>query len=111
MIDEILSENIACALVLDLEHLNCCTLCFSSNPPDALADNRVFEKVEELACKVDANVAIPLVRALLLDPGWNLLCAQLFNVQQLAISRAKADDDFGYAIVWSATWHINQLDE
>ena len=111
MVDELLSENIACTLFLDLEHLDRCTLCFSSNPPDTLADNHVFEEVKELACKVDANVAIPLVRALLLDPGWNLLCAQLFNVQQLAISRAKADDNFWHTAVWSAVWHINQLVE
>lgn len=111
MFDEVLSENIACALVLNLEHLDRCALCFSSDPPDAFADNRLFEEVEELACKVDANVAIPLVRALLLDPGWNLLCAKLFNVQQLAISRAKADDDFWHTAVWSAVWHINQLVE
>jgi hypothetical protein len=103
VVDEVLSENISCALFLDFEDLNRCTLRFSSDPPDAFADNRVLEEVEELACKVDANVAVPLVRALLLDLGWNLLCAHLFNVQQLAISRAKADDDFWYAAVWSAT--------
>jgi hypothetical protein len=86
MVDEVLSENISCALFLDLEDLNRCTLRFSSDPPNSFADNRLFEKVEELACKVDANVAIPLVRALLLNFGWDLLCAQLFDVQQFPVS-------------------------
>jgi hypothetical protein len=86
MIDEVLSENISCALLLDLEDLNSCTLGFSSDPPDAFVDNRLLEKVEELTCKVDANVAIPLVRTLLLNLGWNLLCAQFFDVEQLAVS-------------------------
>ena len=71
----------------------------------------MLEEVEELACEVDANVAVPLVRALLLDLGWNLLRTHLFNVQQFAISRAKADNDFWYAATWSALWHINELGE
>jgi hypothetical protein len=86
MVDEILRENVACALFLDSEDLNRCTLSFSSNSPYTFADNRVFEEVEELACEVDANVAIPFVRALLLDPGWNLLCVHFFNVEQFAVS-------------------------
>jgi hypothetical protein len=81
MVDEVLSENISCALFLDLEDLNRRALRFSSNPPNAFTDNRLLEKVEELACKVDANVAVPFVRALLLDLGWYLLCAQLFDVE------------------------------
>jgi hypothetical protein len=111
MIDEVLSENISCALFLDLEDFNRCTLRFSSDPPNSFADNRLFEKVQELTCKVDANVAIPLVRALLLDLGWDLLCAQLFNVQQFAVPRAKTDDNFGHAAVWLAIWRVNGLDE
>lgn len=110
MVDEVWGKDISCALFLDFKDLNCRTLCFSSNPPDAFADNRVLEEVEELACKVDANVAVPLVRALLLDLGWDLLGAHLFNVQQFAISRTKADDDFWYATAWSATWHINEIE-
>lgn len=86
MVDEVLSENIACALFLDFKDLNRCTFRFSSDSPDTFAYNRVLEEVEELACEVDANVAIPLVRALLLNLGWDLLCAQLFDVQQFAIS-------------------------
>lgn len=101
MVDEVLAKNISRALFLDFENLNCCTLCFSSNPPHSFAHNRVLEKVEELACKVDAYVAVPLVCALLLDPGWNLLRAQLFNVEQFAVSRAEADDNLGYAAVVS----------
>jgi hypothetical protein len=81
MVDEVLSENVSCALFLDFEDLNRRTLRFSSNPPYTFADNRVLEEVEELACKVDANVAIPLVRALLLDLRWDLLCVHLFDVE------------------------------
>jgi hypothetical protein len=103
MVDEVLGKDISCALFFDFIDLNCRTLCFPSDPPDAFADNRVFEEVEELACKVDANVAVPLVRALLLNLGWDLLCAHLFNVKQFTISRAEANDDFWYAAVWSAS--------
>jgi hypothetical protein len=107
MVDEVLGKDTSCALFLDFEDFNCCTLRFSSDPPDAFADNCVLQEVEELACKVDANVAVPLVRALLLDLGWNLLRAHLFNVKQFTISRAEANDDFWYAAVRSATWRIN----
>lgn len=86
MVDEILRENISCALFLDSKDLNRCALRFSSNPPYTFASNRVLEKVEKLACKVDANVAIPFVRALLLDLGWDLLCVHLFDVEQFAVS-------------------------
>lgn len=103
MVDEVLGENIPRALFLDFEDLNCCALCFPPDPPDTLADNRVLEEVEELTCKVDADVAVPLVCALLLDLGWNLLRAQLLNLEQFAVSRAEADDNLGYAAVWSAT--------
>jgi hypothetical protein len=106
MVDEVSSENISRALFLDFENLNRRAFCFSSDSPDAFPDDRVLEEVEELACKVDANVAIPLVRALLLDLGRNLLCAQLFDLEQLAISRAKANDNFWYTVVWSATWPV-----
>ena len=75
MVDEVLAKNVSRALFLDSEDLDRCALCFSSYPPDAFAHNCMLQKVEELACEIDANVAIPLVRALLLDPGWNLLCA------------------------------------
>ena len=81
MINEVLGKDISCALFLDFEDLNCCTLSFSSNPPYTFADNRVLEEVEELACKVDANVAIPFVCALLLYLRWDLLCIHLFNVE------------------------------
>lgn len=103
MVDEVLSENIACTHFLDLEDFDRCTFGFSSNSPHAFTNNSLLEKVEELACKVDTDVAVPLVRALLLDLGWNLLCTQFFDVQQFSISRAKADDDFWYTTVWSAT--------
>jgi hypothetical protein len=85
MVDEVLSENVSCALFFDFEDLNRCTLSFSSDPPYAFANNRVFEEVEELACEVDANVAIPLVRAVLLYLGWDLLCVHLFDVEQFAV--------------------------
>lgn len=80
MVDEVLSENIACTRLLDLEDLDCCTFGFSSNSPHALADNRLLKKVEELAREIDADVAVPFVRALLLNLGWDLLRAQFFDV-------------------------------
>lgn len=108
MVDEVLGKNISRALLLDFEDLNRCALRFSSDPPDAFTNNRVLKEVEELACEVDANVAVPLVSALLLDLGWNLLRAQLFDVEQFAISRAKSDDNLGDAAVWLATWHVEK---
>lgn len=86
MVDEVLCENIACARLFDLEDLNCCALGFSSNSPHAIADNRLLEKIKELACKVDADIAVPLVCPLLLDLGRNLLRTQFFDVQQFSIS-------------------------
>jgi hypothetical protein len=86
MVDEILRENVACALFLDSKDLNRGILRFSSDPPHTFANDRVLEEVEELACEVDANVTIPFVRALLLDPGWDLLCVHLFDIEQFAVS-------------------------
>lgn len=103
MVDEVLSENVACTHLFDFEDFDCCVFGLPSNSPHAFTDNRLLEKVEKLACKVDADVAVPLVRALLLDLGWNLLCTQFFDVQQFSISRAKADDDSRYTTAWSAT--------
>jgi len=79
VINEVLSEDVACTHFFDLEDLDRCTFSFSSNSPHAFTDNRLFEKVEELACEVDADVAVPLVRALLLDLGWYLLRTQFFD--------------------------------
>ena len=86
MVDEILRENVPSALFFDFEDLNRCTLSFSSDSPYAFANNRVLEEVEELACEVDADVAVPFVRAVLLDLRWDLLCVHLFNVEQFTIS-------------------------
>ena len=68
MVDEVLSENIACTHFLDLEDFDCCTFGFSSNSPHAVTNNSLLEKFEELACKVDADVAVPFECALPLDP-------------------------------------------
>lgn len=80
MVDEILCENVPCAFLLNLEHFNSCTFRFSSDPPHSIADNCLLEEVEELTRKVDTNVTVPFISALLLDSGWDLLRAYFVNV-------------------------------
>lgn len=111
MVDEVLSENVACTHLFDFEDFDCCTFGFSSDSPHALTNNRLLEKVEKLTRKIDADVAVPFVCALLLDFGWNLLRAQFFDVKQFTISRTKADDDLRHTTAWSATLRNKRLRE
>lgn len=86
MVDEVLRENVPCTLLLDLEHFNSCTLRFSSDSPYSVTDDGLLEEVKKLTCKVDADVAVPLVSALLLNSGWDLLRAYFVDVQQSSVA-------------------------
>lgn len=97
-IQEALSDNLSGTMFRYSEHLNYRRSGCSSNPPNSLTNDGLFEELEEFSCKVDAEVAIPLEPASLLDILRDFLRIDTLNLLEDAIGASPPYIYLGYSV-------------